>query len=83
MSCRLFLCACRYRLLANGDVAVGLYNKAGAPQPPIPGPPCTQWNHTVGGYYEACGGYVGAGPPGAATFRPPTQTQAQNISCIA
>jgi hypothetical protein len=44
-------------LLANGDVAVALYNKNGAPQPPIPGPPCTTWTHTFNGYYEACGGY--------------------------
>jgi len=47
------------RTLANGDVAVGLYNKAGAPPPPIPGPPCTAWTHTTDGYYEACGGAAG------------------------
>lgn len=43
------------RNLANGDVAVGLYNKgeAAPPQPPIPGPPCTEWVHTNDSYYEA------------------------------
>jgi Alpha galactosidase C-terminal beta sandwich domain len=48
-----------YRLLANGDVAVALYNKQGAPQPPIPGPPCTEWTATSNGYYESCGGASG------------------------
>lgn len=47
------------RTLANGDVAVALYNKAGAPAPPIPGPPCAAWTHTTDGYYEACGGAAG------------------------
>ena len=32
-----------YRVLADGGVAVGLYNKEGTPQPPIPvGPPCNK-----------------------------------------
>ena len=50
------------RVLANGDIAVALYNKvkgAKGPlpdQPPIPGPPCTNWTHTTGGYWEAAGG---------------------------
>lgn len=48
------------RVLANGDVAVALLNKGGAaPQPPIPGPPCGAWNHSFGGYWEACGGGAG------------------------
>lgn len=44
------------RNLANGDVAVGLYNKASGappPAPPIPGPPCTTWVTTNDSYYEA------------------------------
>ena len=50
------------RVLANGDMAVALYNKAEnakgprAGQPPIPGPPCTNWTHTTGGYWQAVGG---------------------------
>jgi len=66
-----------WRTLANGDVAVGLYNKGGAPQPPIPGPPCTTWNHTFGGYFEACGG--GAGNVGQ--FSGLTRAQAQDACC--
>lgn len=48
-----------YRNLEHGDVAVGLYNKQGAPQPPISGPPCASWDHVTGGYYDACGGVSG------------------------
>jgi len=48
-----------WRVLANGDVAVALYNKAGGAQPPIPGPPCNVWNHSTNGYWEACGGAAG------------------------
>jgi hypothetical protein len=66
-----------YRVLANGDVAVALYNKQGAAQPPIPGPPCTAWNHTVGGYYEACGGSSGD----VGTFSGLTRDQAQAACC--
>lgn len=40
-----------WRVLANGDVAVGLYNKAGG----APAAPCPVWNHTTGGYEECCG----------------------------
>jgi len=39
-----------FRELANGDVAVALYNKAGSSHPPIPGAPCEAWNKTEGGY---------------------------------
>jgi hypothetical protein len=42
------------RRMANGDVAVALYNKAAnlAPSPPIPPPPCDVWEHTLNGFYE-------------------------------
>jgi hypothetical protein len=42
------------RVLENGDLAVALYNKASVPVPgpPIPPPPCEQWVHTTGGFYE-------------------------------
>ena len=40
------------RRLANGDIAVALYNKASEVGPPIPAPPCDTWVHTVGGFYE-------------------------------
>lgn len=66
-----------WRVLANGDVAVGLYNKGGAPQPPISGPPCTSWQHSMDGYYEACGG--GAGNVG--TFSGLTRAAAQAACC--
>jgi hypothetical protein len=65
-----------YRLLADGSVAVGLYNKQGS-VPPIPGPPCSAWAHTSGGYYEACGG--GAGNVGQ--FSGLTPDQAQQACC--
>ena len=73
-----------YRVLANGDVAVGLYNKMGGgpPLPPIPGPPCAAWNHTPGGYYEACGG--GAGDVGTFSGKTPAEAQAEccaNLQC--
>jgi Alpha galactosidase A/Alpha galactosidase C-terminal beta sandwich domain len=67
-----------YRLLANGDVAVALYNKqSNAPQPPIPGPPCNVWNHTFDGYYEACGGAAG----NVGQFGGLTRAQAQAACC--
>jgi hypothetical protein len=76
-----------YRVLSDGSVAVGLYNKAGAVQPPIPGPPCTAWNHTVGGYYEACGGcgaVCGAVPCAALVPCEPPALQAARVgySCV-
>lgn len=43
------------RKLADGSVAVGLFNKLGSSAPPKP-QPCTSWNKTTGGYLEACGG---------------------------
>ena len=66
-----------WRVLANGDVAVALYNKGGAPQPPIPGPPCTAWNHSTGGYWEACGGADG----NVGQFSGLTAAQAQDACC--
>jgi len=39
-------------------VAVGLYNKLGV-TPPKPSGGCPTWQHTIGGYYEACGGAAG------------------------
>lgn len=65
------------RNLANGDVAVALYNKAGAGQPPIPVGTCPQWNHTTGGYYEACGGSAG----NVGQFSGLTRAQAQAACC--
>ena len=51
------------RELADGDVAVGLYNKLGGgtpwTPPPIPTGNCPAWNHTTGGYVEAAGGASG------------------------
>jgi hypothetical protein len=66
-----------WRVLANGDVAVALYNKQGSAQPPIPGPPCNAWNHTFGGYYEACGGSAGD----IGQFSALTRDQAQAACC--
>ena len=66
-----------WRVLANGDVAVALYNKAGAPQPPIPGPPCTSWAATTNGYYEACGGAAGD----VGSFSGLSRAQAQAACC--
>lgn len=56
------------RNLANGDVAVALYNKATADPTPILPPfdnstttcgATDTWTHTKGAYYEACGGASG------------------------
>ena len=44
-----------YRVLANGDVAVALYNKLGNSSGPAS---CPQWNETVNGYYDSL-------PPGS------------------
>ena len=65
------------RVLADGSVAVALYNKGGQPQPPIPGPPCATWTHSTGGYYEACGGAAGD----VGTFSSLTPAQAQAACC--
>ena len=65
------------RNLADGSVAVGLYNKGGAPTPPNPGPPCTSWTHTTDGYYEACGGASG----NVGTFSGLTPAAAQTACC--
>ena len=43
------------RNMANGDIAVALYNKNGnglPPPPPIPTPPCHAWEETANGFYE-------------------------------
>jgi hypothetical protein len=71
-------------VLANGDVAVGLYNKMGGgpPLPPIPGPPCAAWNTTTDGYFEACGG--GAGNVGQFSGKTPAEAEAEccaNLQC--
>jgi hypothetical protein len=66
-----------YRILADGSVAVGLYNKMGMPAPPIPGPPCDTWTHTTDGYYEACGGTSG----NVGQFSGLTPQQAQAACC--
>eukprot|EP00658_Telonema_sp_P-2_P077663 TRINITY_DN7075_c0_g1_i8.p1 TRINITY_DN7075_c0_g1~~TRINITY_DN7075_c0_g1_i8.p1 ORF type:complete len:452 (+),score=149.24 TRINITY_DN7075_c0_g1_i8:113-1357(+) len=50
------------RNLADGQVAVALYNKQGTQPvfPPfVPTSNCQGWNHQQGGYYEACGGPAG------------------------
>ena len=65
------------RVLANGDVAVGLYNKQASVQPPIPVGTCPSWNHTFGGYFEACGGAAG----NVGTFSGLTRQQAQDACC--
>merc|ERR1712187_197644 len=61
-----------YRELANGDIAVALYNKNGS----IAAEPCDTWNHTTGGYLEACGetGNI-------AEFNGLTADQAQTACC--
>ena len=66
-----------YRELANGDVAVALYNKAGQNHPAIPGPPCDAWNTTEGGYLEACGGTDG----NLGSFSGLSKEQAQDACC--
>jgi len=66
-----------FRELANGDVAVALYNKGSSAHPPIPGGPCDAWNMTDGGYLEACDG--GAGNVGS--FSGLTTEQAQDACC--
>ena len=49
------------RVLANGDVAVGLYNKLGSAGP---APPCPSWNVSTNGYYDS----LPAGSGGADCF---------------
>merc|ERR1712048_249414 len=66
-----------YRELANGDVAVALYNKATGQHPPIPGAPCDAWNRTDGGYLEACGGAGG----NLGSFSGLSLEQAQDACC--
>merc|ERR1712217_429810 len=66
-----------YRELSHGDIAVALYNKASGSNPPIPGPPCSAWNKTDGGYLEACGG--GSGNVGS--FSGLSLEQAQDACC--
>merc|ERR1712070_442368 len=65
------------RELANGDVAVALYNKATGNHPPIPGAPCNSWNKTEGGYLEACGGAGG----NLDSFSGLSEAQAQDACC--
>jgi hypothetical protein len=44
------------RTLANGDIALVLFNALGGVPPP---PPCKAWNETRNGYYHSCGGVLG------------------------
>lgn len=70
------------RVLANGDVAVALYNKGStnAPkQPPIPHGSCPKWTVTHGGYYEAAAG--GPGKRNVGNFSGLTLEQAQASCC--
>lgn len=64
------------RNLADGSVAVGLYNKLGA-HPPRPVGVCKDWQHTTGGYYEACGGASGD----ISTFSGLSVDEAQSQCC--
>ena len=68
------------RVLANGDVAVALYNKGDAAppkQPPIPHGNCPKWTATKDGYYEAAGGPAG----NVGSFSGLTVAQAQKACC--
>merc|ERR1712025_664624 len=68
------------RNLANGDIAVALYNKGTSPtiNPPYaPTEHCSDWVHQEGGYYEACGGAAG----NIGTFSGLTASQAQHACC--
>ena len=69
------------RVLANGDVAVALYNKGQAgpgKQPPIQScKPGMEWTHVTGGYYEATGGAAG----NAGSFAGKTAEQAKAECC--
>ena len=47
------------------------------PSPPIPGPPCNNWTHTIDSYYEACGGSNGD----IGTFANLSPEQAQAACC--
>ena len=67
-------------MLANGDVAVALYNKGDSAmphQPPIPTGPCTKWTETQHGYYEAAGGPGG----NVGTFSGKTVAEAKAACC--
>lgn len=68
------------RVLANGDIAVALYNKGDAAlpkQPPIPHGNCPKWTETHDGYYEAAGGAAG----NVGSFSGLTPAQAQKACC--
>ena len=71
------------RNLADGAVAVGLFNKGdnGGVNPPFPSPaagcPANTWTKTVSSYHESCGG--GSGDVG--TFSNLTAVQAQAACC--
>ena len=68
------------RKLANGDVAVALYNKGGSVKP-MPQPPCEDWARTQGSYFEACGG--AAGNIGEFTSLPLSAAEAVRALCYA
>ena len=59
------------RTLADGAIAVALYNKLGGVPP---APPCASWNVTTAGYYSSCGGVLG-------TFSGLTLAEAQAACC--
>lgn len=70
------------RNLADGSVAVGLFNKGGGGNilPPFPTPascPADMWTATVGSYHESCGGDTG----NLGTFSNLTPEQAQANCC--
>jgi len=65
------------RNLANGDVAVAFYNKGDVAPMPDPHAPCSEWNHTTGGYMEACGGSAG----NVGSFSELSVQQAQTACC--
>ncbi len=60
-----------WRLLADGSVAVALYNKAGGGSPT----PCTSWNTTQNGYYDSLP--AGSGGDDCFVGLSPAQAQAQ------
>eukprot|EP00048_Salpingoeca_helianthica_P014860 m.223921 g.223921 ORF g.223921 m.223921 type:complete len:494 (-) comp16352_c0_seq1:183-1664(-) len=64
------------RSLSGGSVAVALYNK-NAHTATYSAAPCEEWNATIGGYFEACGGSSGD----LSCFTSLTIDQAQDACC--
>ena len=72
------------RNLANGDVAVALYNAATAPSvlPPFENSSKVAWTQTTQGYYEACGGAAGnVGQFKGLTVDAAQQMCGHNVNC--